>query len=81
MAHIHFKDLLTEDYRDFENSTDRCLYSIEDAIVSISNGAASLADYGLPSPSIPRQHVNRALQHELNYDPNVEDLKWKRSYE
>ena len=76
-----FKDHLSEDYRDFENSTDRCLYSIEDAIVSISNGAASLADYGLPSPSIPRQHVNRALQHELNYDPNVEDLKWKRSYE
>ena len=38
---LSFKDLLSEDYRDFENSTDRCLYSIEDAIVSITNAPAS----------------------------------------
>ena len=77
----NLKDLLSEDFRNFEHSTDLCLYAIDDAIISISNGTASLANYGLPAPSIPRQHVNKALQHELDYNPELEDLKWKQSYE
>ena len=65
----NLNDLLSEDFCNFKRSIGLCLNAFDDTIISITIGTALLANYGLLAPSVPRQHDNKALQHELDYNP------------